>query len=39
MICPTCNAPMRPDYAYDPIVWRCPECKTETEGEGGTETP
>ena len=35
--CPSCNAPMRVDLAYDPPVCRCPECKTEIEWEGDDE--
>jgi len=39
MKCPNCGAAMVPNYAYDPIVWKCPEDKTEVEGDGGTATP
>jgi len=35
--CPSCNAPMRVDMAYDPPVCKCPECKTEIEWEGDDE--
>jgi len=34
IMCPSCNAPMRLDMAYDPPVAKCPECKTEMEWGG-----
>lgn len=33
MKCPDCNADMVPDFAYDPVVFKCPVCKIEVEGE------
>jgi hypothetical protein len=37
MRCPDCNVEMKPDYAYDPVVWKCKECKCEVEEDGNEE--